>query len=128
VARSEQAQRSDPGAWHLAAEALHVAAEAGAVGSAGGQVIPFGLSASMARHGAGAEDVVDAILEARAAVIATSGIDPATEPVPLVVGDARVAAVNLGVYLQGLLERAAARSRTDRVTVSVRTMARLRAG
>jgi hypothetical protein len=128
VAHLEQVRASSDDTSGLATDALHVASVAAEVGSVEAQVIPFGLTASMARHGAGAEDVVEAILEVRAAVIAAAGIDPSTEPVPLVVGDPAVAAVNLGVYLQGLLDRAATVARIDRATVSVRTLAHLRAG
>jgi len=128
VVQLEQVRRSDPDASHLAAEALHVVGVAAEVGSPDDQVIPFGLTATMARHGAGAEDVIEAILALRSAVIAASGLDPTTEPVPLVVGDPKVAVVNLAVYLRGLLDRAATAASTDRATVSVRTLAQLRAG
>ncbi len=124
----EQGQRSDPDASPLAAEALHVVGVAAEVGSSEDQVIPFGLTATMARHGAGAEDVIEAILALRSAVITAAGLDPTTEPVPLVVGDPKVAVVNLAVYLLGLLDRAATAASTDRATVSVRTLAQLRAG
>ncbi|HXX90903.1 MAG TPA: hypothetical protein VEI83_11860 [Acidimicrobiales bacterium] len=112
----------------LAADALHVVTEAAEVDRAESQVIPFGLTASMVRHGAGADEVVRAMLTLREAVMAVSGIDPETEPVPLVVGDPAVAALSLGVYLRGLLDRAARMTGANRAAVSMRTLAFLRAG
>jgi len=128
VVQSHSVRTSDPDTGALAVDALFVAGVAADAGGADSQVIPFGLTASMARHGARAEDVVEAVLVVRRALIVATGLDPATEPVPLVVGDPRVAAVNLGVYLQGLIDRGAARTRTDRATVTMRTLAQLRAG
>jgi hypothetical protein len=119
---------ADAGETPLAADALHVATVAAEVGGSEAQVIPFGLTASMARHGAGAHDVVEAILALRRAVVSAAGLDPATEPVPLVVGDPAVAAVSLARYLQGLLDRAARAMRTDAAGVSSATLALLRAG
>jgi hypothetical protein len=128
VAAFDQAWPPEDEDARLAADALDVVRVAAEVGSTEALVIPFGLTASMARHGAGAQDVVDAMLALREAVIAAAGIDPASEPVPLVVGDAMVAALSLGVYLQGLLDRAARVASIDHATVSERTLAQLRAG
>ena len=133
MAQLEQARISNSDGSRLAAEALYVAGVAAELGAAGlgaaeSQVIPFGLTASMARLGAEPEDVVEAILTVRRIVIATAGLDPTSEPVPLVVGDPRVAAVNLAVYLQGLLDRAATATGTGRAEVSARVLAELDAG
>jgi hypothetical protein len=128
--REGQVSRAETtsGETQLAADALHVATVAADVGESEAQVIPFGLTASMARHGAGAHDVIDAILSLRSAVVSAAGLDPDTEPVPLVVGDAAVAALSLGQYLQGLLDRAARAMCTDHAGVSSATLALLRAG
>jgi len=127
VVQSQSVRRSNPDAARLAADALVVATAAAEAEGPESQVLAFGLTASMARHGAGAADVVAALVAARRALIAVTGLDPTTEPVPLVVGDQRVAAINLAVYLHGLLDRGAAQTRTDRATVSARALAELRA-
>ncbi len=67
----------------------------------------FGLSAWMKRHCVGLEETVDAILRLRTALLSVSGLDASSEPVPLRVPDRVVFVVNLAVYLDGLLGRAA---------------------
>lgn len=69
--------------------------------------LPLGLSICMARHHAGAEGLISAMHALRVAVLAVSGLDPAQEPVPLVVGEPKVAAVAFAHYLRDLLVRAA---------------------
>lgn len=69
--------------------------------------LPLALSVCMARHGAGTDGLIAAMQSLRRAVLAVSGLDPRGEPVPLVAGDPRTAALGLAEHLRGLLFRAA---------------------
>lgn len=69
--------------------------------------LPLALSVCMERHGARPEDVIAAMQVLRDTVLAVSGLDPASEPVPLIVGEPATAAVRLALYLHGLVGRAA---------------------
>lgn len=69
---------------------------------------PLGLSVAMRRHGARPADVVATLAALRAAVLETSGLDRATEPVPLPVADLTMQAVTAALYLVGLIGRASA--------------------
>ena len=104
----ELARPAETDAVGLAADALGVVVVAAGLGSSTTPAIHFGLTAAMARRAVAVDDVVDALLLLREAVITAGGIDPATEPVPLVVTEPEVAAVSLVAYLRGLVERAAA--------------------
>jgi len=75
--------------------------------ASGSLVLALALSVCMERHGVGAEGLVGAMRLLRGAVLADSGLDAASEPVPLAAGDPRSAALALARYLHGLLERAA---------------------
>jgi hypothetical protein len=70
-------------------------------------MLPLGLSVCMERHDAGTEGLISAMQALRRAVLAVSGLDPRSEPVPLVAGDPRTAALGLAEYLRDLLVRAA---------------------
>lgn len=69
--------------------------------------LPFGLSASMKRYGLDLDETARAVLSIRAALLSASGLDAASEPVPLCVSDQVMFVLNLAVYLDGLLGRAA---------------------
>ncbi len=69
--------------------------------------LPLALSVCMQRHGAGTDGLVAAMKSLRRAVLAVSGLDPRTEPVPLLAGDPRTAALGFAEYLRGLIGRAA---------------------
>ncbi len=69
--------------------------------------LPLALSVCMQRHDAGTEGLIGAMQALRRAVLAVSGLDPRSEPVLLVAGDQREAALRLAEYLRGLLGRAA---------------------
>ncbi len=69
--------------------------------------LPLALSVCMERHEAGTDGLIAAMLSLRRAVLTVSGLDPRSEPVPLVVGDPRTAALGLAEYLRGLVSRAA---------------------
>ena len=69
--------------------------------------LSFGLSAWMKRFGLGLDETVDTILSLRTALLSVSGLDAASEPVPLRVADRVILVLNLAVYLEGLLGRAA---------------------
>lgn len=68
--------------------------------------LPLALSICMERHDAGTEGLISAMQALRHAVLSVSGLDPRTEPVPLVAGDPRTAALGLADYLRDLLVRA----------------------
>jgi len=69
--------------------------------------LPFGLSASMKRHGLGLDETISAILSLRRGLLSIPGLDAASEPVPLRVPDRVMFVLNLAVYLDGLLGRVA---------------------
>jgi hypothetical protein len=61
----------------------------------------------MKRYGLSLDETIRAVLSIRAALLSVSGLDTATEPVPLRVADPVLFVLNLAVYLDGLLGRAA---------------------
>ena len=73
------------------------------------------LSVSVWLHDAGADlgGARAALLDLRGALLAGSGLDARSEPVPLQAGDERTVVLHLAVYLHGLVVRAAtARARS----------------
>lgn len=76
--------------------------------------LPLALSACMARHGLDPEDLIDAMLPLRRALITVSALDAAREPVPLTAGEPKEAALSLAGYLHGLLARASVASDVHR--------------
>lgn len=68
--------------------------------------LPLALSACMARHGTGSEDLIALLRSLRRAVLAVSGLDPRSEPVPLAAGEPRSAALGMAEHVRGLLARA----------------------
>jgi hypothetical protein len=87
--------------------------------------LPLGLSLWMRQHGAGLEDLIEAIVAVRAGVIESAGLDQATEPVPLPVYDSRVMVLNLVAYLADLVSRAASMKGTSRREVIGRALAHM---
>lgn len=67
----------------------------------------LGLSLWMRRSSAGMDSLRSTLLELRAALVKAGGLDPATEPVPLLGRSARTDVLNLAAYLSGLLTRSA---------------------
>jgi hypothetical protein len=61
----------------------------------------------MKRYGLDLDETARAVLSIRAALLSASGLDAASEPVPLRVSDQVMFVLNLAVYLDGLLGRAA---------------------
>ncbi|MHB8328039.1 MAG: hypothetical protein ACYDD6_00155 [Acidimicrobiales bacterium] len=84
--------------------------------------LPLGLSAWLQRASIGLPDAYDAMLRLRAAVVDASGLDRATEPVPLRVADPRAAVRNLGAYLYGLVARGARHAGTPPVELAERVL------
>jgi hypothetical protein len=64
------------------------------------------VGASLRRRCVGHETACRALMALRRAIIDSSELDAASEPVPLVVGDRRQGLINLVGYLEGLLARA----------------------
>ncbi|MGH8988513.1 MAG: hypothetical protein ACRDXC_07950 [Acidimicrobiales bacterium] len=103
------AEAEEDGASEGAVAAEVAAVLAGAtdeVLSASPLTVPLALSICMARHEAGIDGLLAAMQALRRAVLAVSGLDARREPVPLVTGDPRTAALGMAEYLRGLIVRA----------------------
>lgn len=87
--------------------------------------LPLALSLCMERNDAGAEGLISVMQSLRRAVLAVSGLDPRSEPVPLVAGDRRTAALGLAEYLRGLLARVACSSAAAPLDVAAAAAAHL---
>jgi hypothetical protein len=72
---------------------------------AGNLTIPLGVSAWIVRNDVDLAQACDAMLLLRGAFLDASGLDQASEPVPLLGGDRRTTVLTLAVYLDGLLQR-----------------------
>jgi hypothetical protein len=90
--------------------------------------LELGLSLWMRQTGTGLDDAGPAMLAMRSALLLTSGMDVATEPIPLRGVDPRVDVLNLGAYLRQLVARAAARAQCDAVVMVERVLECLRSG
>jgi hypothetical protein len=75
--------------------------------------LELGLSFWIRRSGVSLEEAVAEMMAMRLALVESSGIDLATEPVPFGGADTRLAVLNLATYLRGLLGRAAAADPED---------------
>jgi len=82
----------------------------------GNLTLELGLSLWMHRTGTDLAEVTSALLAVRDALLEASGLDRASEPVPLLAGDAKTAALALAIYLDGLIDRAACRAEVTRDT------------
>jgi hypothetical protein len=71
-------------------------------------MLPLSVSLLLRRARSDLRSARAAMLEVRRAVIEASALDRATEPVPLLAGDERTVVLHLGIYLDGLIDRAAA--------------------
>jgi len=91
----------------------------------GNLTLPLGLSVWMRRGRVGLEDARHALFALRRALLAASGLDERTEPVPLVVADPVAATINLAFYLDDLLRRAAAAAEVSRSELAGRAAALL---
>ena len=89
----------------------------------GNLTLRLGLSLWMRRTGIGLRAARDTLLDLREALIAASGIDGRTEPVPLVVNDPATSALSLARYIDGLLQRGAHVTDTSRHEVAERALA-----
>ena len=87
--------------------------------------IPLGLSAWIFRAAMKLPDAYDALLDLRARLLEVSGLDRASEPVPLRVGDQRAALRSLGAYLYDLVGRAARRADLSPVELAERVLEQL---
>lgn len=92
---------------------------------AGDLTLPLGLSAWIVRAAIGLPDAYDALLRLRRALLVASGLDLRSEPVPLRVGDQRIALRSLGAYLFGLVGRAARHAGMTPVELAEVTLAEL---
>ncbi len=92
---------------------------------AGDLAIPLGLSAWIVRAALDLPHAYEALMRLRRQVLFASGLDMASEPVPLRVGDPRVALWSLGSYLYDLVGRAARHAEVTPVELAERTLALL---
>jgi hypothetical protein len=83
----------------------------------GNLTLELGLSLWMHRTGTDLAEVTSALLAVRDALLGAAGLDRTSEPVPLLAGDAKTAALALAIYLDGLIDRAARRAETTRDAV-----------
>ena len=90
--------------------------------------LELGLSLWMRQTGTGMEDARPAMLAMRAALLNASGMDVATEPIPLCGVDPRLDVLNLGAYLRRLMARATARAHCDAALMVERALRHLRSG
>lgn len=83
----------------------------------GNLTIELGLSLWMHRTGTDLRGVRNELLGLRHALLAASGLDIESEPVPLLAGDLRTGVLGLAVYLDGLIDRAARHAQLGRPEV-----------
>lgn len=76
----------------------------------GDLTLELGISVWLRRSGTSLLEARGTLLEVREAILRVGGLDPSTEPVPLVGRSPRCDVVNLVVYVGGLLQRAAPRA------------------
>lgn len=84
----------------------------------------LGLSAWMRVTGTELDDAPRHLWAAREAVLEAGGLDPDTEPVPLVGRTSRADLLTLVGYLRDLVARAAAHQGCDRATLIARALER----
>jgi hypothetical protein len=86
--------------------------------SPGNLTLPLCVSTWVARSDVDLDHACALMLALRSALLAVSGLDRASEPVPLMGGDRRNAIVTLAVYLHGLVERGARLAATSRLELA----------
>lgn len=91
----------------------------------GNLTLELGVTLWMSRAGAGLGAVRATLVELRGALVAASGLDARSEPVPLGAADDRLEVRTLAVYLHHLLERAANRRRCSRAEMAEGALALL---
>jgi hypothetical protein len=91
----------------------------------GNLTLPLCVSTWMATWGVDLDHACALMLELRSALLAVSGLDQASEPVPLMGGDRRNAIITLAVYLHGLVERGARLAATSRLELAGAALAHL---
>jgi hypothetical protein len=89
--------------------------------------LELGLSLWMRQTGTEVGDAAPAMLAVRSALVAASGMDLVTEPVPLRGVDPRLDVLNLGAYLRRLMARAMAKAQCDVAVLVARAVEYLRA-
>jgi hypothetical protein len=87
--------------------------------------LELGLSVWLHRSATNAMDARSALLDLRVAILDVSGIDPRTEPFPLIGRSAEKDLVNLAGYLGHLVARAAAACDWDTETLIDRSIKKL---
>ena len=85
--------------------------------AAGNLTLIFALSAWTRSSGMGTLGACSSLLRLRAAILEASGLDPVSEPVPLLSGDAPCALISLSIYMHGLICRASVHSGHSRAEI-----------
>jgi hypothetical protein len=88
--------------------------------------LELGLSIWMRQTGTDVDDAGPAMLAMRSALLVASGLDQATEPIPLCGVDSRLDVLNLGAYLRRLMARATGRAQCDVAVLVERVVEHLR--
>ena len=105
---------------------LHGLAELGPVDLASGDLsLELGISIWLRRNETPLEEARHLLLDIRQQVLEASGLDAATEPVPLVGRSLRLDVVNLVAYVGDLLRRGAAAAGCAPRALAARVMAEL---
>ena len=105
---------------------LHGLAELGPVDLASGDLsLELGISIWLRRNETPLEEARHLLLDIRQQVLEASGLDAATEPVPLVGRSPRLDVVNLVAYVGDLLRRGAAAAGCAPRALAARVMAEL---
>ncbi len=91
----------------------------------GDLTLELGISVWLRRSGTSLAEARERLFEMRRAILETCGLDPETEPVPLVGRSPRSDVLTLVDYLGGLLRRAAAADGCSVQTAARRTIAAL---
>jgi len=90
--------------------------------------LELGISLWMRQTGTGVNDACSAMLAMRSALLKASGMDLATEPIPLCGVDPRLDVLNLGAYLRGLMSHATTRAQCDVALMAEKALECLRGG
>jgi hypothetical protein len=88
----------------------------------------LGLSIWMRQTHTGVDDALPALLAMRSALLETSGMDLATEPIPLRGIDPRMDLLTLGRYLSHLVARVTVRAHGDATLMVERALGYLQSG
>jgi hypothetical protein len=91
----------------------------------GNLTIPLGVSTWIVKGDVDLGQACEAMLALRSAFLRVSGLDQASEPVPLLGGDRKVSVLTMAVYLDGLMDRGTRLAGTSRTELAEAALALL---